>query len=159
MAKGDESSLELYWSGTEIDYGDITTINAERKCTNLLGYRLGEKDGLNEGKLLAAKGDSSGEWVVTDKTLSIENAPADAKAVGEALKNVEWIYPTTISAQPRENGVCVTPKTNVVANGNCVLANILSGQSFDVTSNTDVQKALGVIITALGGTATNVPTT
>ena len=39
------------------------------------------------------------------------------------------------------------------------LATLLSGQTFDVTSNTDVQKALGAIITALGGTATNVPTT
>ena len=38
-------------------------------------------------------------------------------------------------------------------------ANILKGLTFDVTSNTDVQKALGAIITALGGEATNVPTT
>lgn len=37
------------------------------------------------------------------------------------------------------------------------LLNSLSGRTFDVTSNTDVQKALGAIITALGGTATNVP--
>lgn len=38
-------------------------------------------------------------------------------------------------------------------------ANLLKGLTFDVTSNTDVQKALGAIITALGGEATNVPTT
>ena len=43
--------------------------------------------------------------------------------------------------------------------GDYVLANVLAGKSFDVTDNTDVQKALGAIITALGGIATNVPTT
>ena len=38
-------------------------------------------------------------------------------------------------------------------------ANLLKGLTFDVTSNTDTQKALAAIITALGGEATNVPTT
>lgn len=38
------------------------------------------------------------------------------------------------------------------------LCSILSGETIDVTDNTAMQKALGAIITALGGTATNVPT-
>lgn len=57
--KGGESSLELTWVNPQIDYGDMEKLIATRECLNMLGYRLGVEDGLNEGKLLQpARGDA-----------------------------------------------------------------------------------------------------
>ena len=57
--KGGESSLELTWVNPQIDYGDMEKLIATRECINMLGYRLGVEDGLNEGKLLQpARGDA-----------------------------------------------------------------------------------------------------
>lgn len=57
--KGGVSSLELKWENPQINYGDMELLKAKRECLNMLGYRLGVEDGLNEGKLLQpARGDS-----------------------------------------------------------------------------------------------------
>lgn len=50
--KGGESSLELRWEDEEIDYQGLTSIEISRRCPNLYGFRLGDKDGMNEGKIL-----------------------------------------------------------------------------------------------------------
>ena len=61
QGRGTESSLELRWANPEIDYGNLNAISASRHCTNILGYRLGVDNGLNEGKLLQAVADESSD--------------------------------------------------------------------------------------------------
>lgn len=61
QGKGGVSSLTLKWADAEIDYGDLVSVTAERGCANLLGYRLGVEDGLNEGKLLQPAGDEASD--------------------------------------------------------------------------------------------------
>lgn len=61
QGKGGISSLSLKWADAEIDYGDLLSVTAERGCPNLLGYRLGVEDGLNEGKLLQPAGDEASD--------------------------------------------------------------------------------------------------
>lgn len=64
--KGSYASLDLKWTQEEIDYPSIPSITISRQIDNLLGYRLGEKDGINEGKLLQAAGEGQeslfGAW-------------------------------------------------------------------------------------------------
>lgn len=61
QGKGGISSLALKWADAEIDYGDLVSVTAERGCPNLLGYRLGVEDGLNEGKLLQPAADEASD--------------------------------------------------------------------------------------------------
>lgn len=49
---GGPYSVKIKWSDEEINYGSLGSILASRECNDVYGYRLGIKDGLNEGKLL-----------------------------------------------------------------------------------------------------------
>ena len=80
-------------------------------------------------------------------TIKVKKGSGEAKVV-------------VVSGDDTEHQLTFPEKTGTIAiNEDVLSANILAGQTFDVTDNTDVQRALGAIITALGGIATNVPTT
>lgn len=75
---------------------------------------------------------------VTDKYISVPS-------IINANNNCRWFIPK----DNKNDGKIPTVSLE--------LASLLSGLTFDVTSNTDVQKAIGAVIQAFGGTATNVP--
>ena len=59
--KGDTSSLELRWSDGEISYEGLGSIVATRDSADLIGYRLGEEGGVNEGKILQRAASEGGD--------------------------------------------------------------------------------------------------
>ena len=88
--KGDDTSMNLMWLNEEIDYGDMDAIHASRNSYNLLGYRLGEENGLNEGKLLqpaAQEGSDEPCFAAWNK-----GQHSDGLCEGEGAKAYEYDY-------------------------------------------------------------------
>ena len=88
--KGDDTSMNLMWLNEEIDYGDMDAICASRNSYNLLGYRLGEENGLNEGKLLqpAAQEGSDEPFFTAWKN----GYHSDGLCAGDGAKAYEYDY-------------------------------------------------------------------
>jgi hypothetical protein len=54
--------MVLHWKSDEIYYGRLGFfVVATRQCTNILGYRLGVENGLNEDKIILPTSGGSAE--------------------------------------------------------------------------------------------------
>ena len=83
--------------------------------------------------------------------LDSQGNPIDSQIAKDDIVTKEELQDGIITDEIEAGGITIDGKQ-------CATKDLV-GQSFDVTDNTDVQKALAAIITALGGEARNVPTT
>lgn len=97
------------------------------------------KSAENSSASAKAEADRAEAIVSTDKTLSVEGAPADAKAVGEALKNIKFPVATATTL----GGVKVGSGLTVDADGTLHLAGGTAPDPYPV----------GIVISMVGDTS------
>lgn len=165
VAEGDFSHAEgacTYAKGSASHAEGYNTV-AEGGNSHAEGRDTQAKNGQEhaEGRFnLSHKGsDSWGNAGNTVHSIGIGNSEANRMNAVEVMQDGK-VYVKGVGNYDGKNPTeSTTQDLATVINNISLIKNTLSGQTFDMTSNTDVQRALGAIITALGGIATNVPTT
>lgn len=90
-----------------------------------------------------AEADRAAAIVKTDKTLSVEGAPADAKAVGNALKNIKFPVATATTLGGVKVGSGLTVDADGVLSADSALAAYPVGSIFQTVSRTSPAALFG----------------